>query len=252
MKKNFLLIGILFLAGCASVEPFAEQFNILSVPEERKMGIKMAQEISRQMPLESNPAVYDRVNAVAIPLVSALPHRDFDYQFLVVRDSTPNAFTIPGGFVYVHTGLLKFVDDDDELAGVLAHEIGHAYERHPARGLSRALGVQYLTDLLFAGTKSASGPTIKSLVVNLAQGGILTRYSRDDESRADQTAFYLLRRAGLPSDGLLRFLAKLQRVERGGGAFPFLSSHPPTPERIARLQALERGQVPPYHSNALA
>jgi predicted Zn-dependent protease len=101
--------------------------------------------------------------------------------------------------------------------------------------------VEFLTGLLF---KDPQGK-FKTIALQLAKGGILTRYGREDERRADDMAYYLLGRAGFPTSGLLRFLKRLQSLERGGIPVPFLSSHPPTPERIARLESLERGQAPP-------
>ena len=126
--------------------------------------------------------------------------------------------------------------DDDELAGVIGHEIGHAYARHPVKGLSRAYGVEYLSRILFSGNQ----PRIQNLGLMIAKKSLLLRYGREDEFEADQIGYALLKRTGLRTDGLLRFFAKLQNLERGGFNVPFLSSHPPTAERIARLQALER------------
>jgi predicted Zn-dependent protease len=106
--------------------------------------------------------------------------------------------------------------------------------------LSRAYGVQYLTQLLFK--NSASAGKTKQLALDLAKGGLLSKYGRQDEYEADEMGFSILKRTGYPTRGLLTFLAKIQKL--GGGApIPFLSSHPPTPERIARLEALERGQL---------
>ena len=245
VMKNLLPALLLFaLSGCAYVEPLVQDFNIISVPEERKIGVKIAEQISQEMRLVQDPSVNDHVRAIGQSLARELPHQDFQYQFFVVDDPTPNAFTIPGGFIYVHTGLLDFVSDDNELAGVLAHEIGHAFERHPAKGLSRQVGVEYLTSLLFKPSQSQG--QFRTLALQIAKGGVLNRYSREDELRADEMGYTTLRRSGMRTDGLLRFLRKLQNLSQGRGAsIPFLSTHPPTPERIARLEALEKyGYVP--------
>lgn len=242
MKKPALVILLIFLTGCAYVEPLVQEFNIISVPEERKIGYKIAEQVALEMPLSRNPDDYARIQPIAQRLVQALPRRDFSYQFFVVKDQTPNAFTIPGGFIYIHTGLLKFANDD-ELAGVLAHEMGHAYLRHPAKGLSRQMGTQYLTGLLF-GEKHGQ---FKSIALQIAQGGILSRYGRQDEREADDTAYYLMQQAGMKTNGLLSFLKKLLSLQ-GTSTSPldFLSSHPPTPERIAWLEALERSRQVTY------
>lgn len=239
--KNFsiLLLSTILLTGCASLEPYVQEFNIISIPEEKQIGEKIAVEISKQMEIVKDPAPVGRVNAIGRQLVTALPQQDFQYEFYVVRDETPNAFTIPGGKIYVHTGLLDFVGDDSELAGVLGHELGHAYARHPAKGLSRQLGVEYLSGLLF---KDPQGK-FRTLALQLATQGALTRYSREDERQADELGYTFLRRAGFRTDGLLRFLRRLLSIQGRGTPLPFLSTHPPTPERIARLEQLESGRV---------
>ena len=238
MSKNFLWLSLILFSGCAAVAPVVQNFNIISVEDEKKIGVEVRQEISKEMVIVNDPGMNNRVRSLGQRIVQALPRRDFDYQFYVVKEDSPNAFTIPGGAIYVHTGLLKFADDN-ELAGVLSHELGHAYARHPAKGLSRAYGVEYLTSLLFKGQPSG----FQGIALQLAKGGVLLKYSREDEYQADELGYTFLRRAGMPTSGLLTFFRKLQNLQRGGVAIPFLSSHPPTPDRIARLEALERGQI---------
>lgn len=233
MKFFIILSLFLFiLVGCATLEPYIQDFNLISIPQERKLSAQLETEITKEMKVGTDP----EVSTIGGALVSRLSRRDFNYRFFAVEDKTPNAFTLPGGAIYVHTGLLQFATQD-ELAGVLAHEIGHAYERHPAKMLSRAYGVQYITRLLF---KDPEG-RMKRLALDLAKGGFLARYGQRDEFEADEVGFALLRKTGYPTRGLLTFLAKIQKLG-GGHPLPFLSSHPPTPERIARLEALERGQ----------
>lgn len=238
MKKSFILPVLVFLMGCAAVEPLVQNFNIISVEDERKIGTQVQPEIAKEVVIIDDPVLNQRVRSLGNRIVQVLPRRDFDYQFYVVKDDSPNAFTIPGGTIYVHTGLLRFATDDNELAGVLAHEIGHAYARHPAKALSRAYGVDYLTSLVFKQPGRSGG-----VALQLAKGSLLLKYGREDEFQADELGYNFLRRAGMPTSGLLQFFRKLQNLQRGGRSIPFLSSHPPTPERIARLESLERGQI---------
>ncbi|MBI1978096.1 MAG: M48 family metalloprotease [Candidatus Omnitrophica bacterium] len=226
------------LNSCAYVEPYVQEVNFVSVAQERSLGEQLETQIATEMALVKDPDVLGRVERIGKRLVQGLSRRDFDYRFHVLEDKTPNAFTIPGGVIYVHTGLLRFVSDDDELAGVLGHELGHAYERHPAKAITRMYGIEYLTNLLFKGTQGQ----VKTLALTLAKGGILSRYSRVDEYRADEVGYILARKAGYDTSGLLRFLRKIQNLERGGVSIPFLNSHPPTPDRIARLESLGRTQ----------
>ncbi len=225
----------MFGMGCAQLTPFIQNFNILSIPEEKQLADRLAESVSQQMRVTSDTAAARQVQALGNRLVAALPRRDFDYAFFVVEDPTPNAFTIPGGKIYVHAGLLK-ITDENELAGVLGHEIGHAYERHPTKSLSRAYGVEFLSQMIF---RNQDPGRVKQIGAQLVKGSLLTKYGRDDEREADEISYFLLKRAGIPPEGLVNFLTKLNQLQANSAQPPaFLSSHPPTAERIQRLQAL--------------
>ncbi len=235
VKLFCLLISMLALSACAGLQPFVQDLNIISLEEERTLSQQLAAEIEKEMTLIKDPDRLLPITMLGNRLVSVLPRRDFDYRFYLVEDRTPNAFTIPGGRIYVHTGLLDFAADGNELAGVIAHEIGHAYERHPAKNLSRAYGMQFLASLIMRNNQNQ----LKALMIAITGQGILSKYSRDDEREADDIGTAILQKAGMNTDGLLRFLKKLESAQRGGHPVPFLSTHPPTPERIERLEKFE-------------
>ena len=231
-----LSLCLVFLAsGCATLQPLIHDFNIVPLDQEKQLGQTMVKQIGAAKQLVSDPAPNQTVNRIGQKLVSALPSKEFDYKFYVVQDASPNAFTIPGGTIYVHTGLLNFVDSEDELAGVLAHELGHAYERHPAKGLSRSYGLDYLSSLVLKENKSK----LKNMALQIAGGGILNKYGRDDENEADEIGYRLMSRAGYSPDGMILFFKKLERLSGSNGLPAFLSTHPATPERIRRLEALK-------------
>lgn len=229
-------LGItMFGTGCAQLTPFIQDFNILSIPEEKQLSVRLAESVSQQMRVLTDTPAAHQVQTLGSRMVAALPRRDFDYAFFVIEDPTPNAFTIPGGKIYVHTGLLKMTSEN-ELAGVLGHEIGHAYERHPTKSLSRAYGVEFLSQMLF---RNQEPGRVKQIGAQLVKGSLLTKYGRDDEREADEISYFLLKRAGIPTEGLVNFLIKLNQLQARSAQPPaFLNSHPPTPERIQRLQTL--------------
>lgn len=252
MKKIIFGILLIALSGCAYLEPVVQDFNVVSVPEEIQIGEQAAAEVRKQMQISTDAALNSEVNTIGQRLVQGLPKKDFAYSFYVVNDKTPNAFTIPGGKIYVHTGLLSFAKSQEEVAGVIAHEIGHAYQRHPAKSISRQYGVQTLSQILFRGNAAAQSQ-LKQIAVQIAQNSILTHYGREDEFEADEAGYYILRRSGQNVTGLLNFFARLQQLQGSGNSLTaFLSTHPPTPERIARLKQLESGQrLPNIQSQSL-
>ncbi|MBI3317419.1 MAG: M48 family metalloprotease [Candidatus Omnitrophica bacterium] len=238
MHRRILILALIsgLANGCAYVDPLIQDFNVVSVDQERQLGEQMAAQIEGEMAFSRDAAAQQRVQKVGQRLVASLNRRDFNYEFFVVQDKDPNAFTIPGGKIYVHTGLLQFADNESEIAGVIGHEIAHAYLRHPAKGISRQLGAQQLAGLLFKDTQGK----LKTLALQMAGGGILTRYSRQDEYEADEIGYQILKSSGYKTDGLLRFLRKLQGLQTGSASpLAFLSTHPPTPDRIARLESME-------------
>ncbi|MCM8775502.1 MAG: M48 family metalloprotease, partial [Candidatus Omnitrophica bacterium] len=118
LKTWIVTLGILILsAGCAYINPLIQDVNFISVPEEIQLSEQIAAEMTREMPLRQDPTLNAVVSSIGNRLAAVLPRRDFNYQFYVVQDPTPNAFTIPGGRIYIHRGLLNFVESEDELAG---------------------------------------------------------------------------------------------------------------------------------------
>lgn len=240
IKRTLAVIATAFLAlsGCAYLDPFLRELNVVSVPEERQIGLKMQEAVLKDMAIVQDSEWSGRINAMGQKLVGGLPVRDFDYQFKIVADKTPNAFTLPGGFIFIHTGLIEFAGNEDEIAGVLAHEIGHAFARHPAKAMSRAYGVDYLSGLIFRDSQGHLG----NFALQIAKGGLTARFGRQDEYEADLIGSRLVRQAGYSPEGLLNFLEKIQKIQ---GQTPrplvFLQTHPPTPDRIARLRNLSGG-----------
>jgi len=244
----FSVSGALAFSGCAVLNPLVQDFNIISLSQERVIGQQMSEQVASELSLSSDPQLNQVVSSIGQKLVAELPHKDFDYRFFVVNDPSPNAFTIPGGYIYVHTGLLQFSDGPAEVAGVLGHEIGHAYERHPTKGMSRTYGIDALTGLVLK-----SNPTkLRSMTLQLAKGGVTSKYGRDDEREADEIGFYLAERSGFGTDGLLHFLRKLESLTSGSDTPAFLQSHPSTPERVAKLESLQEGGSAQFVTNGLA
>jgi predicted Zn-dependent protease len=149
-----------------------------------------------------------------------------------------NAFAAPGGRIGLFRGLIEEADSADEVAGVLAHEMGHVVHRHPTEGVLRQLGVSATLQLLVGG----SGVGVED-AAGLGNTLITLSYSRQAEAEADATALDILGKAGLDGGGLNRFFARLEREEKLGGGVPsLLLTHPPTAERLAATADAPKGE----------
>ncbi len=220
----------LMLPGCAVLSPLVQDFNIVPLSQEKELGDKMEAQIAQQMPVAPADSELDKqINRIGARLIEPLTGTE-----IFMSDDSPNAFAIPGGSIYIHTGLIQFAQSEAELAGVMAHEIGHVYERHPAKSVSRQYGLQQLAGVLLP----ENANKLQTMAAQFASGGILNKYGRDDEREADEIGYYVMKKAGYDPRGLLRFFERLQKATGGSSTPAFFRSHPPTPERIQRLEAL--------------
>jgi Zn-dependent protease with chaperone function len=216
-------------------------FNFFSEAEERSLGQRYVAELDRQLKLVRDPQVTAEVERVGRKLASASPRR-FEFRFAVVDTREVNAFAVPGGYIYVNRGLIELAGSEDELAGVLAHEIGHVTARHATREMSKRLVWSAIVGgaSALAATKSRKWGDI---IAYAGGAGLLfgaLKYSRNDEYQADAIAVDLLARNGYSPYGLLQFFDKIGgqggRPSRWQGALAIVNTHPPTPDRVARLR----------------
>ena len=205
--------------------------NLVSTQDEVRIGQEAARQFESQNRVETNSADAQRVRRIGQRLLAAIEERGVPYSFKVVDSQTVNAVSLPGGPVYIYRGLLNLVGgDDDELAAVMAHEIGHVEGRHAAKQMSTQVQAQALIDLfLKGGAQDIAG--LASQLLNL-------RYSRDDEFDADSRALNYTYRAGFAPRGLIEFFQKLSQLERSGGTPEFLRTHPVTTSRIQRAEEI--------------
>lgn len=229
------------------------EFTLVSEAQEREIGEEESKNVAAAMGLYDDPALLAYVRSVGERLVAVAPQRDVTYTFHVVDMEEPNAFALPGGYIYVARGLLALTNDEDELAGVLAHEIGHVAAKHAVRRVSRAAPLGIVTGLGAAVTGIVS-PTLGSVVGGvggLAGALVLAPYSRAQEEEADRVGQEMAARAGWDPAGISRSLHALEREEALHGDAPramsFFATHPPLPRRVAdtqaRAQSLVRGRA---------
>lgn len=210
--------------------------------DDRELGAAAAQDIDAKVTMVADAAAQDAMQRFGMALVRsserATGPTNYTWRFRVVQDSAINAFALPGGFVYVHTALLREADDAAELGGVIGHEIAHATLRHGAeQAEKRQIGSVAITAVcLFTGWCSGG---LAQVAVDVGTTAVFSKFSRTDELEADSAGVLYARGAGLDPAGVTRFFKKLE-AERGASpqVLQFLSTHPVERERIARIERI--------------
>jgi predicted Zn-dependent protease len=239
------LFAVLFAPGCGT----------LSVQEEQALGRQMNGEIRRGLVFLPDRVVEAYVREIGADILRAAGPQPFEYHFYVIEDVDINAFAAPAGHIYVNTGTILAARNVSELAGVIAHEIGHVAERHIAENYNRqrntGIGVRAaaLAAAIFAGPAAASAAQLGGSLAGVAY---INSFGREAELEADSFAVDTLPRAGYDPNGLVTFFQTLQG-ENGGAPSDFLSSHPATADRAAaaraRIDALPPNPALEVHDN---
>jgi predicted Zn-dependent protease len=219
-----LLTVPLVLSACAP----------LSVREERQLGDQLAMEMRREYPLLRDRTVELYVRDIGDRIVRAAGPQPFDYRFYVVDIDEINAFAAPAGFIYIQIGTILKARNVSELAGVIAHEVGHVAKRHIAQNYGRQKGANAgYQALVFAAGILGGGAAASAAQMGggVAAMAYLNSFGREAELEADAFAIDVLPAAGYDPDGLLTFFETLQ-YESGSQPAGFLSSHPATVDRI--------------------
>ena len=229
-------IFLLTFFGCGST---FQNINFLTDAEEVALGQDFSREVEKEITLYKDPFVVNYINEFGETLVRYCKRPNIRYYIKIVDTDDVNAFALPGGYLYINRGLISLVETESELAGVIAHEIGHVVGRHGAKSLSRQFGLEVITRLI----SGANPGGIRQLVSRLASIGNLLgmfHYSREAEREADALAVENLVDAGYDPDGIAVFFEKLLEMkDREPGSLTLLfSTHPPSRERIENTRHL--------------
>jgi predicted Zn-dependent protease len=211
--------------------------NFYSVEKEIALGKQLAEEVSRQAKVSRDPILGEFVNRIGQNLVRSSDAK-VPFKFQVVDDDSPNAFALPGGFVFVHTGLLKLASEEDEFAGALAHEIAHVAARHlTCRATKQELasvagGIGGI--FLPRGIGGIAGREAVSFGVPMA----FLQFSRTDESEADYLGTQYMYAAGYDPNGAVSIFEKLSALQKTqpGFAARIMSTHPMDADRIDKTE----------------
>jgi beta-barrel assembly-enhancing protease len=250
MWKRAAVVALLaFFAGCAD-----DGINLFTVQDDAELGAEVAAEIESDPqtypPYEGDPSVATYLETRVFEHILQSPeieYKDaFSYRVEIIDDpETLNAFALPGGRVYVYTGLLKYLDNEAALAGVLAHEIAHAERRHATRRLTKYYGVSFLLSVLLGENPS----TVAEIAANLFVGAAFLANSRDDEYEADEYSFKYLRDTRYYPGGVKFFFEQMRDQNlidtSRSSVETFLSTHPDPIDRISEIdERLNEANVP--------
>ena len=257
------LVAIVILATSLLFGPvrsgwafFDELSGGLSIEKERQIGEQFLLEIQQEVPLIQDPFLTSYMNNLGQKLAAQMGPQPFHYRFFIVDDPSMNAFAVPGGYVFIHTGMIRMAEREGELAGVMAHEISHIYWRHMSKMMEKsrvatvATLVGALASIFLGGAMAAP-----LLMGSMAAGqSAMLKYSRDFEAQADSTGFKWMVKAGYNPRDMVTIFSKMnkQRWLEGGKVPIYLSTHPDVDNRIVELShqlAIHQKELPPESNN---
>jgi predicted Zn-dependent protease len=227
-----LNLGIL---GCTTVYNPAtgqQEFILIDTQDEIQIGRQVAHQVYQRFRVYRNPDTNEYLGQIGQRVASVSDRQDLAYHFIILDEDDINAFTVPGGYIYVFRGLLDIADTDDELAGVLAHEVGHVAARHIIKKMQAQMGYEILLSLATRGRQEYQNVV---RFANVAFNLVMLGYSREDEYFADKLAVRYMKRAGFDPQAMINFLEKLKRQEKESPP-AFLSTHPGLDERIEHIK----------------
>ncbi len=228
-----LLSGVTLFSSCRGRDG---GFNVFSEEDDVELGQQFDSEIKsnpEEFPVLSRelyPEAYYNLSRVVTTVLSSkhvLHRHDFPWKVtILINDTVRNAFCTPGGYIYVYTGLIRSLHSEDQLAGVLGHEIAHADLRHSTEQMTKSYGIRLLLQFIFGDHSMLGG-----LASNLAG---LT-FSRSDEEEADRQSVIYLSDTDYDARGVARFFQQLQKEGETMGAMEFLSTHPNPENRVQKI-----------------
>jgi predicted Zn-dependent protease len=211
--------------------------GLMNEQQEMQLGAQVHQQVLQQYRLVRDPAINEYVQSLGERLARSSRRPDIPYHFYVIDDSAVNAFSIPGGYVYVNTGLLRIAQSEGELSAAIAHEIGHVVARHGLRNIKKAQRTQLLFGILGIGAEIATGGSGAGRAARAASellaAGIITKNSREFEREADYLGLYNMTTVGYDPNGMIDIFRRLATAASAGksqigGIF---ASHPDSAER---------------------
>lgn len=251
IRASFLSAGLAVAVACATNPATGKkEVSLMSEQQEIATGQQMDGEVIKEMGVYKDPELQRYVSDVGMKLAKLSPRPNLPWKFTVVNQPAVNAFALPGGFIYITRGIMPFLNDEAELAGVLGHEIGHVAARHSAQQYTKA-------------TSATIGMTLLSIFVPQARpfqsltetalSVLFLKYGRDDENQADELAAKYAAQGGWDPQGVAGMLSTLDRLDASQGSRKgvpnWLSTHPAPANRVEHVQQVI-ATIPDTHPGA--
>lgn len=241
--KGWIVVGVLAILAACSTAPVTgrkQLTGLVSKEQEMQLGLTEFEKLKQETPISKDPAANALLQKVGkkIAAASANDLPDAKWEFVVFESKEANAFCLPGGKIGVYTGILPITKDEAGLATVLGHEVAHATARHGAKRMSEAMVVQGVGQLAQVGMSSADPRWQSAFQMAYpvgAQLGML-KFSRDDESEADQIGLHYMARAGYDPENAVAFWERFSAAMPASSTPGFLRTHPVDTTRIADIK----------------
>jgi predicted Zn-dependent protease len=247
--KKIILLCSACIVIVSTISP--EKALGITVQQEKELSRKFMKVILKHYEFIKDPLIVNYVNDVGNKIVSVLPPQPFAYRFYIIKDDAYNAFASPAGHIFINSGLLEAMENEEELAGIIAHEIAHVVCRHISQKIERSKKIEVATLAgvvagIFLGAGGAATAANAVTIGSFAAGqSIALAYSREDETQADQIGLDCLAHAGYNYQGLLSVLTKIRSKQWfGPEQIPtYLKTHPAIEERMALIDTrLEKNE----------
>lgn len=226
-SKYSIVFVVALALGCGSGGGLG---GSVSLDQEWQLGQQLAAQVQQQMRLVNDPQALSYLREMGERIHRATPLADRPFNYYIVDDPSVNAFSLPGGHVYVNTGLIGATQKADELAGVVAHETAHIVLRHSIQQMEQAQEINAVGSILLGQNPGA----LQQIAAQIIAGGVMARFSRGDEKAADDTGLQLMTQAGYDPHGMLDMFQRLLALDssRPSAVARFFQDHPGTTDRI--------------------
>jgi Zn-dependent protease with chaperone function len=228
-----LMLTCILLAGATSTSAqiLEDVFQKTDPAREVELGRRVAKECEKEIGLSKNQAYQNRVERIGRAIVESLPQKAYPYEFKVLASQDMNAFSLPGGFIYIYEGLLSRLSSDDEVAWVLGHELAHASHRHWHRQVERMKESTLAVILASVFSRGSEAVSLAHTLMSLS-------YSRELEEEADKAGLEYMWSAGFDPNGALRVTQLFIELEKGRSVPTILRTHPHPEDRLKRIRQL--------------